>query len=129
VILLTGGHAHEAPLLGALLDGGAVRRTGPDGRPGRGRPRKRPARLVADKGYSFASIRALLRRRGIGAVIPAKSNQPAQPRFDRAAYRTRNQVERTVGRLKQYRRIATRYEKLAVNYLAWIQLTAAVMWP
>jgi transposase len=54
---------------------------------------------------------------------------PAPPaRFDRAAYRGRNQVERSVGRLKQFRRVATRYDKRAVNYLAWVTLTTALIW-
>jgi transposase len=59
-----------------------------------------------------------VRRRGIAAVIPAKSDQRRQPGFDRAADRGRNQVERSVGRLKQFRRVATRYNKRACNYLA-----------
>jgi transposase len=70
----------------------------------------------------------LLRRRGIGAVIPARSDQRRQPSFDRQTYRQRNRVERSVGRLKQVRRIATRYEKLAVNYLAWVTLATIVVW-
>jgi transposase len=61
-------------------------------------------------------------------VIPAKSDQRRQPAFDRAAYRGRNRVERSVGRLKQFRRIATRYDKLAVNYLAWVRLAATLIW-
>jgi hypothetical protein len=69
VILATAGQRHEAPLLPALLDAGAVKRSGSDSQPGRGRPRRRPVRLVADKGYSYPSVRAALRRRGIAAVI------------------------------------------------------------
>jgi transposase len=61
-------------------------------------------------------------------VIPTKSDQRRQPSFDQAAYRGRNRVERTVGRLKQFRRVATRYDKRAVNYLAWVTLAAAVIW-
>ena len=114
--------------LEALLDAGAVKRTGPDGRPGRGRPRKRPAKLAGDKGYSYPRVRRLLRRRGITPVIPTKLDQPRQPRFDRAAYRGRNRVERSVGRLKQFRRVATRYDKRAVNYLAWATLATALVW-
>ena len=109
-ILATPGQRHEVTQLAALLDAGAVKRSGPDGRPGRGQPRKRPATLAGDKGYSFPSARRLLRRRGISAVIPTKSDQHCQPNFDRAAYRGRNQVERSVGRLKQFRRVATRYD-------------------
>ena len=85
---------HEAPLLPALLDAGAVRRSGSAGRPSRGRPRKRPERLAADKGYSYPSVRAELRRRGIGAVIPTRSNQRRRSGFDRMAYAERNRVER-----------------------------------
>jgi hypothetical protein len=77
VVLATAGQRHEAPLLPALLDAGVVKRSGPDGRPGRGRPRERPDRLVADKGYSYPTVRAELRRRGIAAVIPSRSDRPA----------------------------------------------------
>jgi transposase len=111
VILATAGQRHEVTQLGRLLDQGAVKRTSAGGRPGRGRPRRRPAALAGDKGYSYPSVRAELRRRGIRAVIPTKSNQPRLRGFDRMAYRARNQVERSVGRLKQFRRVATRYEK------------------
>ena len=61
-------------------------------------------------------------------MIPTKSDQRRQAYFDQAAYRGRNQVERSVGRLKQFRRVATRYDKRAVNYLAWVTLAAAVVW-
>jgi transposase len=128
VILATPGQRHEVTQLERLLDAGAVKRTAPDGRPGRGRPRTRPAALAGDKGYSYPSARAALRRRGIKAVIPTKSNQPRQPRFDRVAYRARNRVERCFNRLKQFRRVATRYEKRDVNYLAMVTLAAVLVW-
>ena len=128
VILATPGQRHEVTQLQQLLDGGAVKRSGPDGRPGRGQPRRRPATLVADKGYAFPSARRLLRRRGIRSVIPTKSDQRRQPNFDRPAYRGRNRVERSVGRLKQFRRVATRYDKRAINYLAWVTLATAIIW-
>jgi transposase len=128
VLLATPGQRHEVTQLARLLDDGAVKRTGSDGRPGRGRPRKRPSKLAGDKGYSFSSARRLLRRRGIRSVIPTKSDQRRLPSFDRAAYRGRNQVERSVGRLKQFRRVATRYDKRAVNYLAWVTLATALVW-
>jgi transposase len=128
VLLATPGQRHEVTQLEALLEGGAVKRTGPDGWPGRGRPRRRPAKLVADKGDAFPSARRLLRRRGIAAVIPTKSDQRRRPSFDRAAYRGRNRVERSVNRLKQFRRVATRYDKRACNYLAWVTLTTAITW-
>jgi transposase len=92
-----------------------------------GRPRSRPKRVAGDKGYSFDRIRAWLRRRAIGAVIPQRSNQAAahrgRPReFDREAYRRRSIIECCVGWLKECRRVATRFEKLAVNFLAMAKL-------
>ena len=119
---LTGGERHEQVALEALLDRGAIRR------PGRGRPRLRPRRAAGDKGYSSPTARRRLRRRHIRAVIPSKSNQPRQPNFDRAAYRRRNLIERLINRLKQSRRIATRYEKRAVNYHAMVTIGMIKLW-
>jgi transposase len=120
--VLTGGERHEQIALEALLDGGAIRR------PGRGRPRLRPRRAAGDKGYSSPTARRRLRRRHIRAVIPSKSNQRRQPNFDRAAYRRRNLVERLINRLKQFRRIATRYDKRALNYLAMVHIGMLLLW-
>ena len=128
VIRVTAGQRHEAPVLTALLDAGSVKRPGRDGRPGRGRPRLRPDRIAGDKGYSYPSARRHLRQRGIKAVIPTKSNQRRRPGFDRPAYRQRNQVERCINRLKQYRRVATRYEKRAANYQAMVTIAAIMLW-
>jgi transposase len=128
VIRLTAGQRHEAPVLVALLDAGAVKRPGPDGRSGRGRPRLRPAAVAGDKGYSYPSARRHLRRRGIKAVIPTKSNQRRRAGFDRVAYRERNRVERCFNRLKQYRRVATRYEKRGDNYHAMVTIAAIMLW-
>ncbi len=80
------------------------------------------------KGYSSRSARRYLRRRGIQAVIPTWRDERRNPRFDRAAYRERNQVERLINRLKQYRAIATRYEKLAVTYHTLLIIAAIIMW-
>jgi transposase len=121
-VVLTGGERHEQIALEAVLDHGAIRR------PGRGRPRLRPRRVAGDKGDSSPTARARLRRRGILPVIPSKSNQPRQHRFDREAYRQRNRVERLFSRLKQWRRIGTRYEKRAANYLAMITLGMILLW-
>jgi transposase len=73
-------------------------------------------------------VRAELRRLGIGAVIPTRTNQRRRSGFDRGAYAQRNRVERCVNRLKQFRRVATRYEKRACNYLAMVKLAAALIW-
>ena len=75
--------------------------------------------VSGDKGYSYPRIRAWLRRRGITSSIPTRSNQPPQP-FDRETYRGRNHVERCIGWLKHCRRLATRYDKLAGSYLAFV---------
>ena len=120
--VLTGGERHEQIALEAVLDGGAIRR------PGRGRPRLRPRRVAGDKGYSSPTARRRLRRRGIRPVIPTRSNERRQPSFDHEAYRRRNLIERLINRLKQARRIATRYEKRAVNYLAMINIGMILLW-
>ncbi len=122
VLLLTAGQRHEQIMFEALLETGAVKRPGP------GRPRLRPKRVVGDKGYRSQQNRVYLRRRRIGAVLPKQSNQKRRGRFDREAYRERNRVERTINRLKQFRRVATRYEKRAVNYLAILTLAAIMLW-
>jgi transposase len=119
---LTGGQVHDSRQVTALVSRGAIRRIG------RGRPRLRPARLAGDKAYSSQSIRRALRQRGIVPVIPTKANERRQPGFDREAYRQRNIVERMINRLKNFRRIATRYEKRASNYLAMIHIAAILLW-
>jgi transposase len=108
--------------LDALLDGGAVKR------PGRGRPKRRPRRFVADKAYASRAVRQRIRRRGIRTTIPHKSNECRSGPFDREAYRRRNLVERLINRLKQFRRLATRYEKCAENYLAMVNIAAIMLW-
>ena len=105
-----------------LMACGAVKRRG------RGRPRRRPERVVGDKGYSSGKVRRYCWRHGIQPVIPTKSNERPQPCFDRELYRERNRVERCINRLKQFRRVATRYEKLAVNYLAMVTIAAILLW-
>jgi transposase len=77
-------------------------------------------------------VRRLLARRVIRAVIPRRSDQRPDDRrhrpFDRPAYRGRNRVERLVNRLKQFRRVATRYEKRARHYLAMLTVAALLLW-
>jgi transposase len=107
--VLTPGERHEATAFEALMEQGAVKR------PGRGRPRLRPKRVIGDKGYSSRKIRAYLRRCGIRYTIPRKTNERRTGPFDRALYRERNLVERLINRFKQFRRLATRYEKRADN--------------
>lgn len=87
----------------------------------------RPRRIAGDKGYRSPTVRDRLRRRGSGAVIPTTSDQRRR-RFDRAAYRERNAVERLLGRLKQYRAIATRYDKLRSMDHAGVTFAAILLW-
>ena len=120
--VLTAGERHEQTALEALLDQGAVRRLG------RGRPRLRPRCVAGDTGYSSPTARGRLRRRHIRPVIPSKSNQRRQPGIGRDAYRRRNRIERLINCLKQFRRVATRYEKRGVNDLAMATLGMIVPW-
>lgn len=120
--VLTGGERHEQPVLPLLMEQGAVKR------PGRGRPRLRPDRVAGDKGYSSPTVRQYLKGRRIRAVIPTKADDAPDPSFDRDAYRERNVVERLINRLKQWRRIATRYEKSAASYEAMLTLAAILLW-
>ncbi len=101
---------------------GAVKRLGP------GRPRCRPERVVGDTGYSSRAIRQYLRRHGIRLTIPRKRGERRTGPFERAIYRLRNQVERVINRLKQYRRIATRYEKRAENDQTMVLIAAIMLW-
>ncbi|MGX1114951.1 transposase [Streptomyces ambofaciens] len=105
----------------------------------RGCPRTRPDLVLADKAYSSRAIRAHLRRRGIRAVIPIPTDQRNHrlrrgsqggrpPAFDRDAYKQRNTVERCINRLKQWRGIATCYEKTATIYLAGLHMAGIFLW-
>ncbi len=123
IILITAGERNEQSIFESLMERGAVKRAG------RGRPRIRPDRVVGDKGYSSKKIRSYLRKRGIGVVIARQKNERRRGNFDKEAYRERNDVvERAINRLKQFRRVATRYEKRAENYRAMLTIAAIVLW-
>jgi len=80
--------------------------------------------LVADKGYDTDAFRSFLKENRIKPVIPGKSNRNKRIRYDKQAYKDRNVVERCFCRLKDWRRIATRYDKLARNFLSALCLVA-----
>ncbi len=82
--------------------------------------------LLADKGYDTDAIRAFLKERGIKPVIPGKSNRKKKIRHNKQAYKNRNVVERCFCRLKDWRRIATRYDKLVQNFLSALCFVATV---
>jgi transposase len=86
-------------------------------------------RLIADKAYDTNRLRAFLKEYGVEAVIPSVARRKPIISHDREAYRQRNRIERMFSRLKDFRRIATRYDKLARNYLAGVLLAAvATRW-
>lgn len=112
-IHVTAGQVHESkafePTMGRLLVHGH-----------RGTNRW-PSELGGDKGYSYPGIRRWCKKRRIQPVIPTRSNQPREEDFDKGTYRQRNIIERAVNWYKEYRALGTRYEKLAVNYVAlWL---------
>lgn len=132
-MVLSGGNVNDCTMFTQVLAG--IRMP----RPGRGHLWSRPRRVLADKGYSTRAIREYLRRRGIAATIPERVDQQANrrrrgrlggrpPTFDPIAYRRRNVVERCFNRLKQYRAIATRYDKTALSYQGMIDLATLIMW-
>jgi transposase len=105
-------------------------------RPGPGRPRSRPDRLLTDKSYSYPVYRRELRRRELAHTIPERADhrrhrahRPGRPPgFDPAVYTRRNVVERCVNRLKQFRAIATRYDKTADAFRALLLFAAILLW-
>ena len=134
---LTPGQDADTTQLVGLVDQVRVARPG-----GPGRPRTRVAHLTGDKAYSSRANRAALRARRIPHTIPERDDQDDQkanrarrgaaggrpPAVDRERYRQRNQVERLMNRRKQFRAVATRFDKLAVRYQATITVADIVIW-
>ena len=92
------------------------------------RKNKRPDALAGDKAYSSNSIRRYIRKLGIEDVIPTRSNETPNIEFDKEKYRSRNIVERLIGWIKEFRRVATRYEKNVNNYLAMVKIAICRNW-
>ena len=84
--------------------------------------------MLADKGYDANAFIALVRNQGAVPVIPPRSNRLEQRSYDRHLYKDRNLIERFFNRIKQFRRIATRYEKLARNFNAMITIVCTFIW-
>jgi transposase len=108
-------------------------------RVGRGRPRRTPDSVAADKAYSNRKIRSYLRRRGIRHVIPEKKDHKAArlrrgsrggrpPGFDKDRYKERNTVERAINKLKQFRSVATRYDKRGYVFRGTVTAAALLIW-
>lgn len=85
-------------------------------------------RLIADKAYDANSLRRLLADQAIKAVIPSTASRSQPIPYSKTAYRQRNLIERMFARLKDFRRIATRYDKLARNFLASALIAAIAIW-
>ena len=115
--LLTPGQESDIKQAEELMESGAIRRRS-------GHLRLHPRRLVADKGYTSAFFRKYLHRRNIRCTIARRSNERRYGQFNKQDYRKRNIVERLINRLKQFRRIATRYEKRASNFSAMITIAS-----
>jgi transposase len=88
----------------------------------------KPEYVIADKGYDSDEIIAAIKRRGSTPVIPSLKHRTKQRRLLKKQYRRRNLVERFVNRIKHFRRVATRYEKTARNFLGFVQLAALCCW-
>jgi transposase len=115
--LLTPGQESDIKLAEELMETGSIRRQN-------GHLRLHPNRLVADKGYTSSAFRKYLHQRNIRCTIPHRKNEHHKGMFNKQMYRKRNIVERLINRLKQFRRIATRYEKRAANFSAMISLAS-----
>lgn len=107
---LTAGQRHDAPQALALLHGLA------------------PDWLIADRGYDSDALVAALAMRGTRAVIPPRRKRRHPRLFDAGRYAQRHPVERLFSRLKQFRRVATRYDKLDAHFLAFVHIAATVLW-
>lgn len=107
---LTGGEVHDITQAPALIEGLGAEQ------------------VIADKGYDSNAFVTLIQASGAQAVIPGRKNRLAPRDYDRHAYQERHLIECLFNRLKQFRRIATRYEKLARNFLSMLNLATAYVW-
>jgi transposase len=108
--LLSGGEVHDSRMAQAMIDGLVAEH------------------LLADKGYDSRNLVAAAEAAGMTVLIPSRSNSLEPRTYDPVIYRERNQIERLFNRLKNCRRVATRYEKTARNYLAMLQLAGIMLW-
>ena len=108
--LLTGGEVHDVTQASALMEGIPAEQ------------------VIADKGYDSDAVVARIEEQGGTAIIPSKSNRKKPRPLDRTTYQERNRIERLINRLKQCRRIATRYDKTSRNFLAFLYLAGTMLW-
>ncbi len=110
-LVLSPGQASDKTLAPAVIEGLAPGRT-----------------LIADRGYDARAIVELVESRGGQAQIPTCSDRKVQRVVDAALYRKRNLVERFFNKLKHFRRVATRYDKLLANFMGFVKLAAITIW-
>jgi transposase len=108
--ILTGGQAHDAPQAIPLLTGVQANY------------------VIADKGYDSDQILRFIQEPGAVAVIPPRSNRKTPREYDRELYKQRNLIERAFNKLKHWRRIATRYDRKSIYFLASLHLASAITW-
>jgi putative transposase len=87
-----------------------------------------PEATLADKGYDADHLREKIARGGSAIVIPPKRNRKIQYRYDEELYKERNLIERFFNKLKHFRRVATRYDKLLCNFMGFVKLAAIAIW-
>ena len=87
-----------------------------------------PGYVIADKGYDADNFILLVRRRNAEAVIPSKINRKIQPVIDTDLYKERHLIECCIGKLKHFRRVFSRFDKLAKNYLSFVQFASTIIW-
>ena len=109
-LLLTGGECHESPQAAALIEG------------------FEPRALIADKGYDSADFIKAVRAAGVEAVIPPRVNRNEHRGYDRHLYRERHLIECFINKVKQYRRVFSRFEELSKNYLGFLSFVSALVW-
>jgi transposase len=108
--ILTAGQRHDSPQAGALIEGFEAQV------------------LIADKGYDSAPLVEAVTAKGILAVIPPKKNRLVQSEYDRHLYRERHLIECFINKLKHYRRVFSRFDKLSKNYLGFLSFVSALIW-
>ncbi len=109
-LLLTAGQCHDSPQAAHLLEG------------------YEPLVLIADKGYYADALIEAVTAKGIVAVIPPKKNRLVQREYDRHLYRERHLIECFINKIKQYRRVFSRFEKLSKNYMGFLSFVSALVW-